>query len=72
MSRPIVTPLKVAGGFGEKSCVSTGVKKARKHICVVDRHEITLAVKVALNLHNQPTNHSSPLLDDPKIILSAF
>ena len=40
---------KVVGGFGKKSCVSTGVRKARKHICVTDRHDMTLAVKVALN-----------------------
>ena len=27
-------------------------------MCVTDRHDMTLAVKVVLNLqHNQPTNH---------------
>ena len=33
-------------------------EKARKHICVTDRHDMTLAVKVALNPNttNQPTN----------------
>ena len=33
-------------------------KKARKHICVTDRHDMTLAGKVALNPNttNQPTN----------------
>ena len=32
-------------------------EKARKHICVTDRHDMTLAVKVALNSNttNQPT-----------------
>ena len=40
---------KVVGVFGKKSCVSTGVRKARKHICVTDRHDMTSAVKVALN-----------------------
>ena len=31
-------------------------EKARKHICVTDRHDMTLAVKVALNRNttNQP------------------
>ena len=41
---------KGVGGFGKKSCVSTSwCEKARKHICVTDRHDMTLAVKVALN-----------------------
>ena len=40
---------KVVGGFGKKSCVSTGVEKARKHMCVTDCHDMTLAVKVAFN-----------------------
>ena len=31
-------------------------EKARKHICVTDRHDMTSAVKVALN-PIQPTNH---------------
>ena len=38
-------------------CVRTGVKKARKHKCVTDRHDMTLTVKVALNLNT--TNHAS-------------
>ena len=38
---------KLVGGFGKKSCVST--ENARKHMCVTDRHDMTLAVKVALN-----------------------
>ena len=33
----------------KESCVSTGVRKTRKHMCVTDRHDMTLAVKVALN-----------------------
>ena len=37
---------KVVSGFGKKSCVSM-CEKARKHICVTDRHDMTLAVKVA-------------------------
>ena len=34
-----------------------GCEKARKHICVTNHHDMTLAVKVALNPHttNQPT-----------------
>ena len=33
-------------------------EKAKKHICVTDRHDMTLVVKVALNPNttNQPTN----------------
>ena len=55
---------KEVGGFGKKSCVSTGVKKARKHICVTDRHGMTLAVKVALNPNtsNIQPNAYKPLL----------
>ena len=45
---------KVVRGFGKKSGVSTG-EKARKHICVTDRHDMTLAVKVALN--SNTTSH---------------
>ena len=40
---------KVVGGFGKKSCISTGVRKPGKHMCVTDCHDMTLAVKVALN-----------------------
>ena len=40
-------------------------EKARKHMCVTDRHDMTLAVKAVLNLikTNQPTSSpsSSPL-----------
>ena len=39
---------KVVGGFGKKSCVST-CEKARKHICITDRHDMTLGIKVVLN-----------------------
>ena len=39
---------KVVGGFGKKSCVSTGVRKLG-NICITDRHDMTLTVKVALN-----------------------
>ena len=37
----------------EKLC-----EKARKHMCVTDRHDMTLSVKVALNPNttNQPTD----------------
>ena len=47
---------KVVGGFGKKSCVSTGVRKPGKHMCVTYRHDMTLVVKVALNPNktNQP------------------
>ena len=39
-------------GFGKKNCVSTGVRKPGN----TDRHDMTLAVKVALNPNttNQP------------------
>ena len=49
---------KVVGGFGKKSCVEYLCEKARKHICVTDCHDMTLAVKVALNPNttNQPTH----------------
>ena len=40
---------KVVGGFGKKSCISTGVGKPGDTVCVTDRHDMTLAVKVALN-----------------------
>ena len=48
---------KVVGGFGKKSCVRNGVRKPGKNMCVTDRHDMTLAVKVALNANttNQPT-----------------
>ena len=53
---------KVVGGFGKKSCVSIGVRKARKHIYVTDCHDMTLAVKVVLNpntTNQQPTDEKS-------------
>ena len=45
---------KVLGGFGKKSCVSTGVRKPR-NTCV-SLTAMTIAVKVELNLNttNQP------------------
>ena len=48
---------KVVGGFGKKSCVSNDVRKPG-NICVSDRHDMTLAVKVALNPNatKQPTS----------------
>ena len=46
---------KVVGGFGKKSCVSTGVRKPG-NICVTDHHDITFAVKVELN--SNTTNQS--------------
>ena len=39
---------KVVSGFGKKSCVSTGVRKPG-NTGVTERHDMTLAVKVALN-----------------------
>ena len=45
---------KLVNGFGKKSCVSTSVRKAG-NICVTDVHDMTLAVKVALNPNT--TNH---------------
>ena len=47
---------KVVGGFGKKSCASTGVRKPG-NTCFIDRHDVTLAVKVTLNPNttNQPT-----------------
>ena len=40
---------KEVGGFGKKSCVSTGVRNARKQMCIIDRYDLTLAVKVSIN-----------------------
>ena len=40
---------KVVGGFGKKSVCLYWCEKARKHICMTDFHDMTLAVKVALN-----------------------
>ena len=50
---------KVVGGFGKKSCVSTGVRKPG-NTWVTDSHDMTLAVKVVLNPNttNQPTNYT--------------
>ena len=48
---PLQKHVRLGGGFVKKSCVSTGVRKPGKHMCVTDRNDITLAVKVALNLN---------------------
>ena len=40
---------KVVGGFGKKKLCQYWSEKARKHMCVTDCHDMTLAVKVALN-----------------------
>ena len=39
---------KVVGSFGKKSCVSTRVREPAS-MWLTDRHDMTLAVKVALN-----------------------
>ena len=39
----------VVGGFGKKSCISSGERKPGNTLSVTDRHDMTLAVKVALN-----------------------
>ena len=52
----VISPLTTADACGkssrwlwkEKLC-KYWCEKARKHICVIDRHDMTLAVKVALN-----------------------
>ena len=45
----------VVSGFGKKSSVSPGVRKPG-NACVTDRHDMTLAVKVALKpQYNRPT-----------------
>ena len=60
-SRPFFLPQKivrkVVGGFGEKGCISPGVRKPENTcMCVTDRLDKALAVKVALNPNttNQP------------------
>ena len=57
---------KVVGGFGKKSCVSTGVRKPR-NTCVTDRHDITLAVQVVLN---PKTTNQPSLIRHTTIVLS--
>ena len=49
--------LSAVGGFGKKSCVSTGMRKPG-NICITDRHDMNLSVKAGLNHNttNQPTN----------------
>ena len=47
---------KVVGGFEKKSCVSTSVRKPGNAYASTDHHDMTLAVKVAVNPNttNQP------------------
>ena len=40
---------KVVGGFGKKRLCQYCCEKARKHMCVTDRQDMTLVVKVELN-----------------------
>ena len=42
---------KVVGGFWKKSCVSTGVSKPGNTMGITDHHDITLAVKLPVNLN---------------------
>ena len=56
---------KVVGGFGKKSC-SYWCEKARKHIYVTDRHDMTLDVKVALN----PNTTNQPILQFQRVLKS--
>ena len=49
---------KVVGGFGKRFVlVGYWCEKARKHMCVTDRHDMTLAVKVALKPHISGVKH---------------
>ena len=54
---------KVVDGFGKKSCVSAGVRKPG-NTCFTDCHDMTLAVKAALNPNttNQLPDCSTSLL----------
>ena len=46
--------------FRKESCVvSTGVKSQETHICVIDRHDMTSAVKMALNSSTNKRKHCS-------------
>ena len=41
---------KAVGGFGKRSCVSTGVRKpGNTYLCVTEHYDMTLAVKMVLN-----------------------
>ena len=63
---------KVVGGFGKKSCVSTGVRMPGNAVCITDRHDMTLAVKVALNsnTNNQSSMDLTKKLYNNNIIFS--
>ena len=56
---PLQKPVRMRSWWlwEEKLC-SYWCEKARKHMCVTDSHDMTLAVKVVLNPNttNQPTN----------------
>ena len=52
---PLKHVRKVVDGFGKKVALLLVWEKARKHMCVTNHHDMTLAVKVALNLNT--TNH---------------
>ena len=64
---------KVVGGFRKKSCVSAGVRKPG-NTYVIDRHDKTLAVKVALNPNttNQPKALSNSSLCGEGFIMKAI
>ena len=51
--------------FWKESCVSTGVRKSGNTTSVTDRHDMTLAVKVALNPNttNQPIFHYGRIIE---------
>ena len=56
---------KVVGGFGKKSCVSTGVRKpGNTVIYITDRHDMTLAVKVAVTLSHTTNFKLKEFADD--------
>ena len=48
---------KVVGGFGKNSYLYW-CEKARKHICLTNCHDMTLAVKVAVNLNTTKLDFS--------------
>ena len=54
---------KSSGSLGKEKLSRYWCEKARKHMCVTDRHDMTLAFKVGLspNTTNQPflSNHAS-------------
>ena len=52
---------KVVGGFGKKLCYYW-CERTRKHMCFTDRHDMTLAVKVAFKTTNQPATCMSQVI----------